>query len=57
MLTAFTAWKRINVILPDGSDYVLLMDFSKPFSLDPLPDGWYHQKFLRHPPMDMSFVN
>ncbi len=43
MLTACTAGKRVNVIVPDGSDSVLLMDFSKPFSLDPLPEGWHHQ--------------
>ena len=56
MLTACAAGKRVNVLVPDGSDTFLLMDFGKPFPLDPLPDGWHHQKFLRHPPMDMSFV-
>jgi len=40
MLTSCAVGKRINVVVPDGSDSVLLMDFGKPFSLDPLPDGW-----------------
>jgi len=39
MLTACTAGKRVNVLVPDGSDSYLLMDFVKPFPLDPLPDG------------------
>ena len=25
------------------------------FSLNPIPDGWYHRRFWRHGPMDVSF--
>ncbi len=48
---------RINVLLPDGSSSFAVMDFRKPISMTPPPDGWYHRIFLRHEPMDISFAN
>jgi hypothetical protein len=47
---------RVNVLVPDGSPSVHVMDFTEPLPLDPLPDGWYHRRFWRHGPMGMSFV-
>lgn len=55
-LTACGGGKRVNVLVPDGSPAFTLMDFRTPLSLDPVPDGWHHRTFLRHPPMDISFV-
>lgn len=46
---------RVNVLVARGESPVIVMDFSRPFSLDPLPPGWYHRKFLTRPPMKMSF--
>ena len=48
--------ERVSVLLPDGSQSFLLMDFRTPFSMDALPEGWYHRKFKRHSPMALSFV-
>jgi len=36
---------RLNVLVPDGSPSVVVMDFTEPLPLDPLPDGWYHRRF------------
>ena len=47
---------RANVLEPDGSPSFALMDFATPLSLDPVPEGWYHREFFRHPPMDVSFA-
>ncbi len=47
---------RMNVLVPDGSTTFTLMDFSEALPLDPVPEGWRHRTFLRHPPMDISFV-
>ncbi len=47
---------RTNVLMPDGSPSYPVMDFREPLPLDPLPAGWHHRKFFRHPPMDISFV-
>ncbi len=47
---------RVGVLVPHGEAEVVVMDFSKPFSLDPLPPGWYHRKFLTRRPMRMSFA-
>lgn len=49
--------ERTNILKPDGSPSFSIMDFSETFSLDPLPDGWYHRTFFFHSPMDISFVN
>ncbi|HAK55816.1 MAG: DUF3047 domain-containing protein [Vicinamibacterales bacterium] len=48
--------ERANVLVPDGSATVTVMDFREPFSLDPLPEGWQHRTFWRHRPMEMSFT-
>ncbi len=47
--------ERVNVLSPDGSSSFVLMNFAEPFPLDPPPEGWYHRRFWRHGPMDMSF--
>ena len=46
---------RVNVLVPDGSPSLAVMDFTDPVPIDPLPDGWYHRRFWRHGPMDISF--
>lgn len=48
--------ERSSVVVPDGSPSFVLMDFAQPPSLDPLDPGWQHRTFLRHPPMEISFV-
>ena len=45
---------REHVLVPDGSPMFTIMNFIEPLSLDPLPDGWYHRRFWRHGPMDIS---
>jgi len=45
-----------GVLVPDGSASFPVMRFTEPLPLDPLPEGWHHRTFLRHPPMDISFV-
>ena len=47
---------REHVLVPDGSPMFTIMNFIEPLSLDPLPDGWYHRRFWRHGPMDISFA-
>ena len=47
---------RLNVLVPDGSGSLQLMDFRQPIPVNPPPDGWYHRTFKRHDPMDISFV-
>ena len=55
-LAACSSGRRVNVLMPDGSPSYTLMDFRTPFPLDPVPEGWHHRTFRRHPPMDISFV-
>jgi hypothetical protein len=47
---------RDHVLFPDGSPVFSIMSFSEPLVLDPLPAGWYHRRFWRHGPMDISFA-
>ena len=47
---------RVGVLVPDGAASFPLMHFGEPFDLDALPEGWHHRGFLRHPPMQLSFV-
>jgi len=47
---------RGEVLKPDGSPVVTVMDFSRSFSLDPLLSGWRHRKFWTRSPMTMSFA-
>ncbi len=35
---------------------VPVLDFSAPFSLDPLPEGWWHRRFWTRRPMEIDFV-
>ena len=47
----------MGVSMPgDGQPEVTVMDFSAPFSLDPLPAGWYHRTFWTRGPMQMAFA-
>lgn len=57
VLTACTGGQRSNVLVPDGSPSLVVMDFRKPLALDPLPDGWRHRTFFRTDPMQISFVS
>lgn len=57
VLTACTAGQRLNVLVPDGSPALAVMDFRKSLALDPLPDGWYHRRFFRTDPMQIGFVS
>ena len=36
---------RANIVVADGGSEVVVMDFSRQMTLDPLPDGWHHRKF------------
>jgi hypothetical protein len=47
---------RVGAITPDGSGEFTLMDFGEPLDLEALPEGWSHRTFMRHDPMDISFV-
>ena len=35
---------------------VAVLDFSSPFTLDPLPEGWWHRRFWTRPPMEVDFA-
>src|SRR5262249_23613667 len=48
--------ERTNVVTGDGQPEVTVMDFSAPFSLDPLPAGWYHRTFWTRGPMQTAFA-
>ncbi|HRW29537.1 MAG TPA: DUF3047 domain-containing protein [Emcibacteraceae bacterium] len=48
--------ERSNILTPDGSPSVSIMDFSNPISLKPLAEGWFHRTFWFVSPMDISFV-
>jgi hypothetical protein len=39
-----------------GPTELVVMDFSSPITLDPVPEGWRHRRFLTRAPMDMSFT-
>lgn len=55
-LTACSSGERRNVLMPDGSPSLVVMDFRQPLALDPPPDGWHHRRFFRTDPMQISFV-
>lgn len=55
-LTACTSAQRLNVLVPDSSASVVVMDFRQPLPLDPVPDVWRHRHFFRTDPMQISFV-
>lgn len=48
--------ERVNVLRANGEPAVLVMDFARPFPLDPLPPGWYHRTFWTRAPMMISFA-
>ena len=48
--------ERRNVLKASGEAEVVVMDFTAPLPLSPLPGGWYHRKFLTRSPMDISFA-
>ena len=48
--------ERSNVLTGEGQAEVMVMDFSVPFSLDPLPAGWYHRTFWTRGPMQTAFA-
>ena len=48
--------ERTDVIAPDGSAEISIMDFSDPPSLDPMTPGWFHKTFFWHGPMDIEFL-
>ena len=52
----FTTLPRTSPMTPDGSPSFAVMDFSKPISLDPPADGWFHRIFRTSEPMEISFV-
>ena len=45
---------RGAALVPHGEPEVVVMDFSRPPTLDPLPAGWYHRKFWTRTPLEMS---
>lgn len=44
----------INPVTPNGKSAVTIMDFTKPFNLDPPPPGWRHRTFWTRPAMKVS---
>jgi hypothetical protein len=53
-------WSRLpttsDPLVSQGEQQLVAMDFSNPFSLDRLPAGWSHYKFLTKPAMELTFV-
>jgi hypothetical protein len=56
-LAACSGGQRRNVLVPDGSPSLAVMDFRQPLALDPLPEGWHHRTFFRTEPMQIGFVS
>jgi len=56
-LAACTGGQRLNVLVPDGSPAVVIMDFQRPLALDPLPAGWHHRTFFMTDPMQIGFTS
>src|SRR5260370_26469980 len=48
--------ERTNVLTARGEPEVVVMDFSAPFVLDPLPAGWYHRTFWTRGAMQVAFA-
>ncbi len=48
--------ERRNILKSHGEKEIMIMDFSKPISLEPIESGWHHYKFFWHKPMKMEFV-
>ena len=47
---------RREVVTATGGPETVLMDFSTPFPLDPLPPGWYHRTFWTRAPLTYRFA-
>jgi hypothetical protein len=56
MLSGVGLYERHNPRIAHGEPEVVILDPSHPFSLDPLPAGWYHRTLHARPPMDISFT-
>jgi Protein of unknown function (DUF3047) len=56
LLAACDGSERADVLAADGEHDAVVMDFSAPFSLKPLPPGWYHRTFWTRAPMQISFA-
>jgi hypothetical protein len=54
---AFGRDPRLNVLVPHGERELVVMDFSRPFTLEPPPAGWVHRRFWTRRPMQMSFID
>lgn len=53
-------WSRLeptarNPVIAAGPE-TIVMDFSTPFSLNPLPPGWWHRTFWTRPAMKLRFA-
>ena len=48
--------ERRNVLRASGGAEVVVMDFAKPFALDPPPAGWWHRKFWTREAAALSFA-
>jgi len=48
--------ERRNVLRANGGAAVVVMDFAKPFPLDPPPAGWWHRKFWTRKAAALSFA-
>ena len=44
----------VNPLTASGQPRLVVMDFTRPFSLDPLPKGWRHRTFWTRPAMQLS---
>lgn len=45
---------RSAALVPHGEFELVVMDFARPPTLNPLPAGWYHRKFWTRTPLEMS---
>lgn len=48
--------ERRNVLVAGGGPDVVVMDFSQPMSLDPVPAGWHHRTFWTRKAASMSLA-
>jgi len=47
---------RENVLTATAGESITVMDFARPFPMEPLPAGWHHSEFLIRAPADFSFA-
>lgn len=47
---------RENVLTATGAKSVTVMDFSRPFPMEPPPAGWFHREFLTIAPAEFTFA-